>query len=435
MQIRVEKPLRQTLFKRQNVAAYARVSVENELTEHSLKNQVEFYSSYIKKNPLWNFAGVYADEGLTGTKADRPGFQSLLKDCEEGKINIILCKSISRLARNTVDLLNTTRHLKELDINIWFEKENIWSMSPEGELILTLLASFAQEESRSVSENTKWAIRKKFEKGIGNKVILYGYKWDGKEYHIVPEQAEVVREVFSLYLEGRSPDQIALIMQKRGVKSPEGNAFSYSFVRDMLRMEKYTGNSVFQKTYVENHLTKKMIRNHGEMPKYYATETHPPIIDKQIFDAVQEEIKRRAELGYRANQSISFSCFTSKLICAKCGRTYRRRMTGMKGRMTKTYRWACGTRIKGTSIACDAQNIPDIALHELTKDVLQTDNITKELFDSFIDHIEVSAHSTLSFFMKDGRVEERHWKVMTNNTNIREKINGKNSDGHSSNKE
>ena len=188
MQIRVEKAIKKPLFKHQNVAAYARVSVENELTDHSLANQIEYYKSYINKRPLWNFIGVYADEGITGTKLNRPGFQNLLKDCENGKINIVLTKSISRFARNTVDLLNETRHLKELGINVWFEKENLWSISPEGELMLTLLASFAQEESRSVSENTKWIIQKRFAQGIGNNYFLFGYKWDGKTFQIVPEQ-------------------------------------------------------------------------------------------------------------------------------------------------------------------------------------------------------------------------------------------------------
>ena len=427
MQIRVEKAIKKPLFKHQNVAAYARVSVENELTDHSLANQIEYYKSYINKRPLWNFIGVYADEGITGTKLNRPGFQNLLKDCENGKINIVLTKSISRFARNTVDLLNETRHLKELGINVWFEKENLWSISPEGELMLTLLASFAQEESRSVSENTKWIIQKRFAQGIGNNYFLFGYKWDGKTFQIVPEQAEIVLWIYENYLKGMTPDHMATILRQRGIKSARGNDFSYSLVWNILRLEKYKGESLLQKTYVENHLSKKKIRNHGQMPMYHVTETHPPIVSSELFDAVQNEIQRRAELGYLANQSISFSCFTSKIVCEKCGRTYRRRMSGTKGRKTKHYKWMCGKKIEGTSSACDSQNVPEKALYELTMELLQTDNLTQEFFNEHIDHITVSDHCTLIFHMKDGSVIKKRWQVKTKNTKIRETINGKDS--------
>ena len=430
MQIRIEKPIVVPGLKIQNVAAYARVSVENELTDHSLSNQIEYYSNYIKTHPGWRFAGVYADEGLTGTKMNRPGFQNLLRDCDGGKIDIILTKSLSRFSRNTLDLLNTTRHLKDLGINVWFERENIWSMSHDGELMLTLLASFAQEESRSVSENTRWAIRKRFEQGLESNPLLYGYRWDGKEHHIVPEEAQIVREVFSSYLEGMTPDGIAAMMRKRGIKPPEGGDFSYSLVRAMLRTEKYTGDSILQKTFGEDHLTKKRRINRGQRPMYYATETHPPIISKQMFDDVQAEIRRRAELGYRANQSITFSCFTAKVICGKCGRTYRRRSSGSKRYKNIYHRWVCGNRIEHTRAGCPSQTISENTLYSSTMEVLGVDDLNKQVFDSIIDHITVSGHCTLTFHMKDGRLIEKHWLLKTNNTTIREAVNGKDSYGN-----
>lgn len=433
MEIKRIESVNSQLFRRMKVAAYARVSVETELSQHSLSNQISYYSSYIKSRPDWEFVGVYADEGYTGTKTERPGFQSLIKDCNSGKIDLILAKSISRFARNTVDLLNTVRHLKNLGINVRFEKENIDSISPQGELLLTLIASFAQEESRSVSENTKWAIQKKFEQGIDLCTETFGYRWNGHEFQIVPEQAEIVREVFQSYLEGRSPDQIASSLAARGIKGTRGHLLQYSSVCAILRQERYIGDSLLQKTFRENHITKKTIRNKGEMQKFYAEGTHPPIIDKQTFYAVQEEIKRRAELGYLANQSISFSCFTGKVVCGRCGHTYRRRMCGMKGRTTKQYYWKCGTKISGTQEACSSQNVPERVLFSLTAEVLNSENFTDMQFEESINRILVSQNSTLTFVMKDGTEITRTWICTTRNKKIREEINGKISNSDSCN--
>ena len=425
MKVTVEKPTKLPQFRRKNIAAYARVSVETELSSHSLKAQVSHYSSYISQNPTWNFVGVYADEGITGTKAKRPGFQNLLRDCNAGKIDMIITKSISRFARNTVDLLDVTRNLKNKGIDILFEEENIHSMSSEGELMLSLFASFAQEESRSVSENTRWAIQKRFEQGKVLGFVMYGYKWDGREFHIIPEQAEIVREIYASYLGGMTPDQIASSLKKRGVKGPRGGDFSYSLVWSILRLERYKGDSLLQKTYRKNHLTKQKVRNTGEKMMYYVDGTHPPIVSAELFDAVQAEIKRRAELGYLANQSLTFSCFTGKLVCGKCGRTYRRRVGGIKRYKNRFYRWTCGKRIDGTSSACDAQNVPEKALYEITSDVLQVETLTKEVFDRSIEKIVVTEPSTLTFHMKDGSLIERRWTINTPNSKIREAVNGK----------
>ena len=212
---------------RLKVAAYARVSKETERLMHSLSAQVSYYSDLIQKNPEWEYAGVYADSFISGTSMDnRPELQRLLSDCEKGLINIILCKSISRLARNTVDLLNIVRHLKELGIEIRFEKEGVHTLSAEGEVMITLLASFAEQESRSISDNCKWGIRKRFQKGtIGtaNKHIL-GYQYDEQlqRYVIIPEEAESVRYMFKLFLEGYSYQQIADKLTAAGIHTIQG---------------------------------------------------------------------------------------------------------------------------------------------------------------------------------------------------------------------
>lgn len=208
--------------KRMRVAAYARVSTEKGAMLHSLAAQVSYYSELIQSNPEYEYAGVYADEGLSGTLEGRPEFQRMLQDCREGKIDRILCKSISRFVRNTVMLMKTVRELKQLGVSVYFEEQNIDTMSGEGELMLTVLASFAQEESRSVSENCKWRIRKKFEQGIPTGLCMYGYKVKNGVFTIIPEEAEIVRRIFRMYLEGMGCERIMKALTEAGVPAPNG---------------------------------------------------------------------------------------------------------------------------------------------------------------------------------------------------------------------
>ena len=427
------KPNKAPTIKRTRVAAYARVSIEGEMNQHSFSAQVDYYTSLIRSNPKWENAGIFADYGITGRQTARPGFQGLLKLCDEGKVDMVLTKSISRFCRNTVDLLNTVRRLKDKDINVHFEKENIDSISTEGELMISLMASFAQEESRSISENVRWSVQKRFKEGIPCTYLLYGYKWNGKDYDIIPEQAEIVKEIYSSYLDGKSPGQIASTLEERNISSTRGGKFSYRLVWNILRCEKYTGDSMLQKTYCKDFLTGKRRKNNGEAPRYWAEGTHPVIIPKETFDKVQEEIEKRRELGYRANQSLKLSCFSSKLICSNCGRTFRKRMIGSKGRVTKYYRWKCSTKIEHTASSCDAPNVPDRVLYSLTSDVLEKENFTADEFNASIDHIEVSKPNTLTFSMRDGRRIAKTWLITTHNTKIREEINGKVRNNNTSN--
>lgn len=295
---------------RKKVAAYARVSMESERLQHSLSAQVSYYSGLIQKNPAWEYVGVYADDGVTGTKAEaRMEFNQMLIDCEAGKIDIILTKSISRFARNTVDLLSTVRHLKELGISVQFEKECIDSLSEDGELMLTLLASFAQEEVRSHSDNVKWGTRKRFEKGIPNgKFQIYGYRWDGNHLVIEPEEAKIVKLIYDNFLNGLSAETTEKQLAEMGVKSYKGQHFGNTSIRQILGNITYMGNLLFQKEYVVDPISKKSKINRRELPQYWVENTHEAIIPMETYQAVQAEKKRRRELGALANWSINTSC-------------------------------------------------------------------------------------------------------------------------------
>lgn len=231
------EPKIQQNFKRKKVAAYCRVSEEKGRTLHSMSTQVSYYSNLIQKNPEWEYAGVYSDLGVSGTSTKRSGFQDMIEDCKKGKIDMILTKSISRFARNTVDLLETVRWLKSIGIGVQFEKEKIDSLSDDGELMLSLLASFAQEESRSISENVKWVIRKNFKKGIGNSFILYDNCWDGEKFNLNEEEAKVIRLCFENFLKGLSAEKTEKQLRKMGVKTLTGKEFSASSVRAILVQE------------------------------------------------------------------------------------------------------------------------------------------------------------------------------------------------------
>ena len=255
------------LPRKKRVAAYARVSMESERMQHSLSAQVSYYSALIQKNPEWEYAGVYADYGISGTgMKGRDEFKRMLADCEAGAIDIILTKSIQRFARNTVDLLNTIRHLKELGIEVRFEKENIHSLSGDGELMLTILASFAQEESRSISENCKWGIRKRYERGETGGCKIYGYRTKDGNLVIHEEEAAVVRRIFQMFLDGDSCYSIAQKLNAEGVPSYHRKRFNGEVIGVMIRQEKYTGCTLAQKFYAENHITHKLTKNKGELP-------------------------------------------------------------------------------------------------------------------------------------------------------------------------
>lgn len=355
------EPIMPAIAAKKKIAAYAQISMESERMHHSLSAQISYDNALIQKKPEWEFAGVYADDGISGTGiAKRTEFLRMIADCEAGKIDIILTKSIQRFARNTIDLLETVRHLKDIGVEVIFEKENINSMSGDGELMLSILASFAQEESRSISENVKWGTRKRFEQGIPNgRFQIYGYRWEGDHLVVEPEEAKIVKMIFDDFLNGLSAESTEKKLEQMGVKSYKGQHFSNTSIRQILSNVTYTGNLLFQKEYVSDPITGKAKINRGELPQYWVENMHEAIIPLETYRTVQEERKRRRELGVLANWSINTSCFTSKIKCGNCGVSYRR--SGKRQRKDKNevyYVWVCQTYDRKGKAACLSKTIP-----------------------------------------------------------------------------
>lgn len=407
------EPIVPTLPTRKKVAAYARVSLETERLHHSLSTQISYYSELIQSNPEWEYAGVYADSGITGTDASkREEFQRMLTDCEAGKIDIILTKSISRFARNTVDLLETVRHLKELGIEVRFEKERIHSLSGDGEVMLTLLASFAQEEITSLSNNVKWGTRKRFERGIPNGHFqIYGYRWQGDQLVIKPDEAKIVKLIYDNFLNGLSAESTEKQLEQMGVKSYKGGHFGNGSIRQILGNVTYTRNLLFQKEYVVDPITQKSKINRGELPQYWVENTHEAIIPLETYQAVQAEKARRRELGVFANWSINTSCFTSKIKCGRCCKSYQRsNRKGHKDPNASYAVWICGTRRKTGNAECQNKDIPEEMLKTACATVLGLDAFDEAIFIERIDHLEIPSPNEMIFYFKDGRVVQHHWE-------------------------
>ncbi len=318
-------------------AAYARVSSGKDAMLHSLSAQVSYYNKLIQSNPEWLFCGVYADEALTGTKETRQNFQKLLAECRAGNIDLIITKSISRFARNTVTLLETVRELKVLGVDVYFEEQNIHTMSADGELMLTILASYAQEESYSASENQKWRIRKDFEAGKVSTVVMLGYKrnQDGV-LEIIPEEAETVKMIFADAMTGMGGLAIANKLNELHISTKNGCQWTAHGVRRVLSNEKYCGDLRLQKFYNENHLTKRKMTNVGKLPQIYVEEAHPEIIDRETFMAVQAFLQDNQRFTAH-KETTGVYPFTSMIKCGCCGKSYRRKT------ITTGIVWICTT--------------------------------------------------------------------------------------------
>ncbi len=392
------------------VAAYARVSMLSEYELHSFAAQVSYYDGYIRGHIGWEFAGVYADEGISGTSAsNRREFTRLISDCEAGKIDVVLTKSISRFARNTVCLLQTVRHLKEIGVEVIFERENISSFDGKGELMMTILASFAQEESRSISDNVKWGIRRGFERGRMNAFVIYGYRAVNGRLEVVPEEAEIVKLIFKNYLEGYTAAQTERQLADMGVTSYWGKHFSKDSIRKILKQEKYTGSAILQKYYIESHITHKKRRNKGELPMYYVSDSHEAIIDKETFDKVQEEIARRHELGIFASGAVVTNCFTSRIRCEKCGRNYRRYGKYYKNGDVRRY-WGCSARKTYGTDYCDNENIDEEQLKRTCALAMGEDRFDGETFAQRVSGILVTVSNTLKFMFADDSSDVYDWR-------------------------
>jgi len=376
---------------RKRVAAYSRVSDGKDAMLHSLSAQVSYYSAMIQRNPEWVYAGTYADEALTGTKDARPEFQRLLADCRAGQIGMIITKSVSRFARNTVDTLETVRELRALNIDVFFEEQSIHTLGAEGELLLTLLASYAQEESYSCSENCKWRIRKQFAEGQPTPCKVYGYT---RDYEIIPEEAAVVRGIFADYLGGMG----VLAISKKLLAG--GEKFSVNTLRQMLRNEKYAGNLLLQKTFTQDHLSKRRVKNIGQLPQYLVENNHEAIIDPATFEAVQTEYARRTAAQHRAAPPPAEGySFTGLIRCGICGAAYRHKIAGSAPKYKKST-WICGTYNTLGKEHCASQMIPEDILAAKTQEAGGFAGLKE---------IQVPGPNLLHFVYEGGRQVELDW--------------------------
>ncbi|WP_270392796.1 recombinase family protein [Butyribacter intestini] len=315
--------------KKLRVCAYARVSTDSLKQGESFENQVSTYERVIKSNPEYEFVSVYADQGMTGRSENRPEFQRMIADCKAGKIDLIITKSISRFARNTTTVLKYTRELKEIGVGVLFEENNINTLSSEGELMMTVLASFAQEESRSISENNKWTLKKKFERGEGmvNTARFMGYDKDETgDLVINKEEAKVVRLIFKMYLLGIGCHRIAKALNEEGVPTIAESSWHASTIKGMLTNEKYKGDFHIQKTYIPEG-THQSVKNNGQVQSYYVTEDHPAIISAEEWQQVQELMeyhRKQRNIGKGEKYQKRYP-MSGMLVCPYCGKSLRRR--------------------------------------------------------------------------------------------------------------
>ena len=326
------------------VAAYARVSTDSEQQQSSVEAQQDYYIKLIDFRLDWTFAGIYVDNGISGTQTNhREGFNRMIQDALAGKIDLIITKSISRFARNTVDSISAIRLLKEHGVEIFFEKENIWTFDSKGELMLTILSSVAQEESRSISENITWGKRKRF--ADGEYSIPYS-RFLGYDYGMVinPSEARIVKSIYFLFLLGMSPYQISNLLTEYGVPTPGGKkAWNHGCVRSILSNEKYKGDALIQKSFTLDYITKKKKKNEGELPRYYVTGGHEAIIPPPLHEYIQEEMRRR--LDFEHGRYSGVRPFLGRIICENCGAAFR--YSSWHSTTYKDWVWECSSRWRG----------------------------------------------------------------------------------------
>ena len=361
------------------VAAYCRVSTDTEEQATSYEAQIAHYTEYIQKNPEWEFAGVYADDGISGTNTKkRSEFNRMIEDCEAGNIDMIITKSISRFARNTLDCLKYIRQLKEKNIPVFFEKESINTMDAKGEVLITIMASFAQQESESLSKNVKLGLQFRYQNGqvqVNHNHFLGYTKDDEGNLIIDPEQAEVVKRIYREYLEGYSMDKIAKGLEADGILTGAGKTKWWSStINKILRNEKYIGDALLQKTYTTDFLSKTRVKNNGIVPQYYVEGNHEAIIPKEIFLRVQEELVRRRVVKTSANgKKRSYSCnhcFAQIVICSECGEMFRRIHWNNRG--CKSIVWRCLSRLEPTGEECHARTVNETILENVVVQAINT---------------------------------------------------------------
>ena len=411
---------RENEYRQLRVAAYCRVSTDSDEQLDSYEAQLAYYTDAIAKNPKWRFAGIYADEGITGTQANkRPNFQKMIRDCEKGKIDFILTKSVARFARNTVDSLKYVRKLKAMGIGVFFEEQALDSMKSENEMFLGLYSVMAQAESENISANVRWGIQQRMKSGtFAFRYTILGYRrGENGEPEIIPEEAEVVRKIFNMYLEGASLDQIKSYLETNGIKTKKGKSvWSKQIIQDMLCNERFAGDMLLQKTYIENCINKKVKKNRGEMAKYLITNNHPAIISKETFKLVQAEIARRSSKRKTSDMSITEQgkysgkfALTEILVCGECGSPYRRKTWVIKGEKKRV--WRCLNRVEnGTqyckhSISLDEEKLQDAICRGLRNAFEYRDEVS-ELILSGLSYAVTGDDNILDAYVIEQKIKE-----------------------------
>ena len=352
-------------FKMLRVAAYCRVSTTLEQQESSYEAQVSYYTEKIQSNPNWKLAGIYADDGKSATNTKkRDDFNTMIDDCMAGKIDLVITKSVSRFARNTVDSLTTVRQLKEKGIEIYFEKENIWTLDSKGELLITIMSSLAQEESRSISENVTWGQRKRF--ADGKVTVPFGHflGYDrGEDGNLVlnPKEAVIIQRIFSMFLQGMTPYGIAKQLTADGILSPaKKDKWNAGTIKRILTNEKYKGDALLQKSYTVDFLTKKKKANEGEIPQYYVENNHEAIIEPAVFDLAQNELEKRNPAN---NRHSGVHTFSGKIKCGACGSWYGSKVWHSNSKYRRTV-WQCNHKFNGQE-KCSTPHLDEDTIKEL----------------------------------------------------------------------
>jgi len=357
------------------MAAYCRVSTDQLEQLSSYEAQVAYYTTFITNHPDYGMAGIYADEGISGTNTKkREQFNKMIEDCKKGKIDVIITKSISRFARNTLDCLNYVRMLKDLGIGVIFEKENINTLDSKGEVLLTILSSLAQEESNNLSQISTWGIRRRFEQGkvTVNHTKFMGYDKDEEGNLVINEkQAKIVRRIYKEYLDGKGPNRIARELEKDRILNWNGKSKWYEgSIRKMLSNEKYKGDALLQKTYTVDFLSKKRAINNGEVPQYYVEDSHPAIIDKDMWEATQLEMERRKNFSKKYgigkyDLASKDNPFAGRVICGNCGSTFGRKVWNSTDERLRRVIWRCNKKyeVKGKK-SCNNKHIDDRVLYQ-----------------------------------------------------------------------
>lgn len=410
--------------KKRRVAGYARVSTDLEEQQSSYEAQMDYYLSYIQSRDDWDFVGMYSDEGITATNTKRrEGFNQMVEDALEGKIDLIITKSVSRFARNTVDSLTTVRKLKEKGVEIYFEKENIWTLDAKGELLITIMSSLAQEESRSISENTTWGQRKRFADGrasVAYKRFLGYDRGPNGGFIINPDQAKTVKMIYKMFLSGLSYNAIAKELTQKEVTAPGGKTrWCNKTIQSILSNEKYKGDALLQKSYTVDFLQKKTKKNEGEIPQYYVEGNHEAIIPPEIFDLVQAEIQKRYGEGKKYS---GVNIFSSKIKCGECGSWYGSKVWHSTDKYRRVI-YRCNYKFNGNS-KCSTPHLTEdeikaffiIAVNQLLEKktdtiadlellkrmISDTDNLEKEL-ETVTEEMSVLVEMTQSIIAENAR--------------------------------